>query len=511
MMVEFKVIKDFDDFKINDIINGPEDKAEPLIKKGLIRLKEDGDEYGGDKEIEESEGYKAAAASKEITTEYVLSDAANKQAKGTEFEKAIGGFLDKRHLAEQFIKIQPIYYERKGQFWVWDKSRYCWEAKDETDILNLISKNSYANTISSKEKSEILEALKQVGRDNKPEDIKPSWVQYRNKIYDIATNESFVASSKYFVSNPIARVVGDSEDTPYIDKLIRSWVAEEDVPLIYEILAFVTVPKYFIHAFFFLFSEPGKGKSTFVNFIIKILGSENCAATSIDRINHNPRFEAINWHKKLLITLSEVSNVNDLRNSGLINQATGEDPIKGEIKGGGTFDFVNYGKFIYPTNKLLKVSSDDGFGRRTRVVKFINRFEKEKDVLNNITEKELENLAKKSLRIAHELWISRKFTGDTSISERMKNYQEISKTKLEQFINKECDLSNFEAKISFSEFYSKYIKGLTDIPSKIDVSKELRKKLGYDIKKENYTDDNGNWKMDSKISGIKWRETQIML
>jgi len=100
------------------------------------------------------------------------------------------------------------------------------------------------------------------------------------------------------------------------------------------------------------------------------LGDKNVASTSINRINSNPRFETYNWNKKLLITMSEVSNVNDLKNSGLINQATGEDLLRAEIKGGGSFDFTNYGKFIYPTNKLLKVDVSDGFGRRARTIKF---------------------------------------------------------------------------------------------------------------------------------------------
>lgn len=433
------------------------------------------------------------------------------------FAKAINTFTNKLELADQFIKIQPIYYERKNQFWVWDFSTYSWIEKDETDILNLISQTTNINTVASKERSEILEALKQKGRLNRPLDIKPTWVQFKNKIYDIETGENFEATPQYFVANPINWKVGDSEDTPTIDKLMRSWVKEEDINKLYEFLAFITVPKYFIHSFHFLYGVPGTAKSTFTNLAVRFVGDRNHVSTSLDRINNNARFETYNWHKKLLITLSEVSNVNDLKNSGLINQATGEDPISAEVKGGSQFNYLNYGKFIYPTNKLLKIDTDDGLGRRIRIIKFNTRFEKEKDVLTDIPESEFENLAKKSLRIAKELWDKRQFTGDVTISERMQNYQEQSKTPLEIFINKYCDLTDSNARIHFDEFYAKFVRIFGQGESRIAISKQLRINLGFEVKLQNYQEDKidiyGNpikeWTSGTNILGIKWKEDQM--
>ncbi len=429
--------------------------------------------------------------------------------------KKIINFYNKMDLAKKFIERQPIYYESKNTFYVWNFEKYVWEVKDETHILNLIYLASGANTINSKEKNEILESIRQVGRLNKPKNIRSHWVQFGGKLVDIKTMNEIEATPKFFCSNPIGWKIGESEETPKIDKLINSWVGEKDREKLYELIAFSIVPEYFIHSFFFLYSPPGSGKSTFTNMLIKFLGKENCVSTSIDRINNNVRFETINWHRKLLITLSEVSDINDLRNSGLINQATGEDPIVAEKKGGITFDFVNYGKFLYPTNKLLKVSSDDGFGRRVRVIKFTNRFEKEKNVIDSIPDWEFENLAAKSIRIAKELYEKRKFDEDISISERMQKYQDISKTDVEIFLEKECSLDDFENKMLFDEFYAKFLKFSKTKESKIKVSKQLRK-LGYIVKLENwkaYKNSNSispefEWKSGMRISGISWKIKQ---
>jgi len=391
--------------------------------------------------------------------------------------------------AKKFLSKVPVFYEGKNQFWVWNSERFCWEEKDETDILNLLRKYTIIDTVSSKDKTEILEALKQAGRENKPEEIKQTWVQFKDKIIDIETNETFKAMPKYFVANPINWELGESEETPTIDKLFSSWVDKKDLNVLYEIFAFCLVPKYFIHSFIFLYGPPGTGKSTFVNLLCNFVGKKNTASTSIERINSNSRFEPYSWHKKLVITMSEVSNVNDLKNSGLVNQATAEDPIRAEIKGGRSFDFVNYGKFIYPTNKLLRVDSEDGFGRRVRTIQFKHRFEKEKDVLDEIPEYEFKNLAKKSLRIAKELWTKRNFSGDLSISERMKHYQNISKTPLEQFLDDYCDLTDPSAMIKFSDFYCEFAKFLKstgkDIATKIITSKNL-KKVGFELKNHNW-------------------------
>lgn len=431
--------------------------------------------------------------------------------------KAIAVFTDSRHLAQQFIKIQPLYYARKNQLYLYNKESYCWELKDETDILNAISKHSYANTISSKSKNEILEALKQEGRMNKPMDAKSTWVQFQNKIYDIETDEIFDASEKYFIMNPLPWKVGKCEETPNIDNLIKSWVRGEDVPLIYEFIAFTMIPKYFIHSFFFLYAPPGTGKSTFLRLLVRLLGKSNCISTTIERINNSSRFETFNWCNKLLIALSEVSDIDDLKNSSLINSATGEDLITAEVKGGESFQFTNYGKFVYATNKLLKVDAQDGFGRRVRTIKFVNRFEKEKDVLDDIPEIEFENLAKKCLRIAGELWKKRQFTGDVSISQRMQNYQELSKTILEKFIDKYCDLTDFNTSISFDEFYSNFIRIQQVQESKVSISRQL-KKLGYEPKHMNWQEEQYDsighvvtkWISGTKISGIKLKQESLI-
>jgi len=447
------------------------DAGTPHKGRGISKIKGDKKSY----EVAYQEALKLGLISEYKGKSYEKEDSENQQT--TIF----------RQLAKDFYERQPYFYDSAKLWWLWNKNEFFWEVKDEIDIMNQFDKYFNQESEKSNIKSGIIEALKKYGRKHKPKEIKPTWIQFKKQIYDIENDNSFEATPEYFIANPIPWEVGDSEETPNIDKLFSSWVKEKDIPKLYELFSFPLIPEMFIHSFHFLYSAPGMGKSTYLNLLIKFIGRKNVVSTSINRINSNPRFETYNWNKKLLITLGEVSNINDLKNSGLINQATGGEPIRAEVKGGGGFDFVNYGKFIYPTNKLLKVDSDDGFGRRVRIIKFQTRFEKEKDILNSIPEEEFSNLSKKCLRIVKELYKKRRFTGDVSISERMNNYQEESKTILERFIDTFCDTTNFEGKILLDEFFSKYNSHLqinkeTRVNKSV-LAKELNK-LGWETKRE---------------------------
>ena len=114
------------------------------------------------------------------------------------FRKASKLFT-KEGQAEEFNKIQPLFYDRAGMFWLWNTQETKWEIVDETDILNMIAEVTNEDTISSKNRTEILNALKQKGRLNIPKPIKKTWIQFKDKIYDIETGENFKATPEYFV------------------------------------------------------------------------------------------------------------------------------------------------------------------------------------------------------------------------------------------------------------------------------------------------------------------------
>jgi len=365
-------------------------------------------------------------------------------------EKMIFSFADKFNLAEQLIEVMPLYYDNSNLFWRFHTGKKKWEIIDEIDLMNSVTYSSYANTISSKERSEILQALKQVARQNKPKEAKPSWLQFDDEVIDIETGLRFKATSEYFLTNPIPYKLGEDIETPCIDKLFLEWVGKDFKPVLYEIIAFCLLRTYPLHRLFCFIGSGLNGKSCFLRLIKKFLGSENICSSELDTILKS-RFEVTKLHKKLVCMMGE-TDFNQLSKTSLIKKLTGEDVIGFEYKNKTPFDDSNYAKILIATNNLPTTDDKtEGFYRRWNIIDFPNKFSEDKDVLESIPELEYNNLALKSIGVLIELLKDRKFTKEGSIEERKKRYEDKS-NPLEKFMKEFIDNSDSNGHIWKYEF-----------------------------------------------------------
>lgn len=102
-----------------------------------------------------------------------------------EREKIVGAeIFSRRGQIETFWEQQPFYYDESKIFWIWDLENKKWKVTDEITFLNSIQEKLGVETIDGKTKSELISGFQQVGRKHKPKDMKKSWVQFKNKIYD---------------------------------------------------------------------------------------------------------------------------------------------------------------------------------------------------------------------------------------------------------------------------------------------------------------------------------------
>ena len=264
----------------------------------------------------------------------------------------IGNMMDKRELAKEVIKVQPCFYDKARNWWLWNYIEKKWQRVDETDILNAIDKQATINTINSKEKTEILEALKQVSRLNAPKQISKSWVQFKDLIVDINTGEEFYADPKYFVTNPIPWELHKERfyETPTIDRIFAEWVGEENVKLLYEIIAYCLIPDYPLHRIFCFIGGGLNGKSCFLNLLRKFIGGDNCCSTELDTLLAS-RFEVTRLHKKLVCQMGE-TNFSEMSKTSTLKKLSGGDLIGFEYKNKDHFEDINYAKIIIATNNL---------------------------------------------------------------------------------------------------------------------------------------------------------------
>lgn len=367
------------------------------------------------------------------------------------FKKAGQVFNDKIEQAEIFYQRQPIYLDDGGMFWLWNKNTKSWvRFERDEDICNMLNDIVGVNTINSKERTEIFQALRQVGRMHRPKELPKTWIQFKNGIIDISDEHIIKeVTPKYFTVNPIPWNLGGNDDTPNMDRIFEQWVGINHVKTLYQIIAFCLLPDYPMNRLFCFIGAGMNGKSKFLELLRKFLGPHNCTSTELD-ILLKSRFEITRLYKKLICQMGE-TNFTEMNNTSTLKKLTGGDLIGYEYKNKTPFESINYAKIIISTNNLPTTTDKTiGFYRRWLIVDFPNQFTEQKDILNDIPEVEFENLAFKSIRILKELLLSKKFHNEGSIDERMKRYEDHS-DPLEKFM-KEFVVEDANGKIWKFEF-----------------------------------------------------------
>ncbi len=413
----------------------------------------------------------------------------------------------KKNQAKEFNNIQPLFFDKTGMFWLWNIEETKWEIVDEIDVLNMISDTTGEDVISSKNRTEILNALKQEGRKRIPKPIKKTWIQFKDKIYDIETGENFAATPEYFVTNPIPWSVSNNPETPVMDKIFKEWVGEAYVPLLYEIIAYSLIPDYPINRLFCFIGGGMNGKSKFLDLLQKFIGMDNVCSTELDTLLTS-RFEVTRLHKKLVCLMGE-TNFNEMSKTSILKKLTGGDVIGFEYKNKNPFEDHNYAKIIIATNNLPTTTDKTiGFYRRWCIIDFPNQFSEKKDILKDIPEEEYNNLTYNSITILNTLLKKREFTNEGTVEERKEKYESKS-----NFLDKFVQLfikENLNGYITKNEFIKKFQSWCKENKHRelSDTSLGLEmKKLGYESGKKNFT-----WMYDGKGGDarvwldIKWKE-----
>src|SRR3989338_2020157 len=363
---------------------------------------------------------------------------------------AIKNFGDYQELAKRFISIQPIFYDKAKNWWLWNFKDLYWEMIDETDLfVKFDNAIDYSGSVMSQQKSAILEALKRVGRKNIPKNAKKTWIQFKAGIIDIETNSEIEASPDFFITNPIPWELGNIEDTPIMDKIFEQWVGKDYILTLYEIIGFCMLPDYPIHRIFCFTGSGSNGKSKFLELIRKLIGKVNACSSDLNKLTKS-NFETAKLYKKLACFMAE-TDFSVLNNTALIKQLTGEDVMGFEFKNKNPFDDINYAKLLIATNSLpITEDKTRGFYRRWLIIDFPNEFSEEKNILNDIPEEEYKNLARKSVIILKHLLQKRAFHNDGTLDERKKRYEEKS-DYFQKYIDEECNI-NVNAEMPFQKF-----------------------------------------------------------
>jgi len=414
---------------------------------------------------------------------------------------ALGMFKDKIELANEMQKKSPIYYDKSRNYWLWIPDPGYYRRIDETDVMNCIRHNSTENVLNSKERNEILTAIQLTGRELKVKDVPESWVQFKNYVVDYRTGERFKAAPEYFFTSPIPHNIGESADTPIIDRIFNDWMGDE-VYKLRELSAYTLSNRYIIHRLFFLFGRGRNGKGQFMEFLERFSGSENTTTVELEKLIES-RFEAAKLYTKRIGFVGE-ANFSILKSTAVLKKLTGDDKIGGEFKHKDPFDFWNSAKLIIAGNSLpTTLDKTDAFYARCIVYEFKNQFPLSKKIVDSIPECEYENFALKCIELLPKLLEQGMFTNEGTISDKAKIYEKIS-NPISQFIELYYN-KDVNGIVALWQFYDKF-SIFCDEKGHRKVTKHELKKLienSYEVEKKNIGGQCWVW-----IYGISEKETQ---
>ena len=317
----------------------------------------------------------------------------------------------RKNNADEFEEIQenariliddiPYLMDEEGIRWRWNSKECRYEENVDklTVIIDIDRLFGAMNSLQSYIRNAYLIAIDIEARDkakriipkkDSPEDLeRQNVIQFKDTVVNIRTGKKWRATSDEFYVNPIPHSIGDTEDMPFINKLLEQWCPGRSKQL-KDIIAYHCIsnnPNKLI--FFYYGQKHDTGKSQFLNLLRRFLGHHNVMTSTFAMISDSSvRFEIASLRNKLALFCSEIekdAGYGKSYSTNTLKTLSGMDEMRGEIKGiQKKINFTFYGKTNIACNDLPEIRNvdDEPFYGRCAIIDFNQNF---KRTLNPIT------------------------------------------------------------------------------------------------------------------------------
>lgn len=203
------------------------------------------------------------------------------------------------------------------------------------------------------------------------------WINFKDCMLDVETLEKHPHKPEYYAINQIPHNCPDTSDLmgkypgSTLERFFKTTILdEEDRLMFFQYAGYCMTRCTYLQKFMILYGPGGTGKSTIVNLTIDAIGQENVSFLPLQTLNMTDgKFATIQLMGKLLNACSEIPR-KALTDTSVLKQATVEDQIKGEYKGGSILFFNSYAKLLFSTNNI-PLNRDEGsnaFYRRMMIL-----------------------------------------------------------------------------------------------------------------------------------------------
>ena len=204
----------------------------------------------------------------------------------------------------------------------------------------------------------------------------PKYIAFNNGVLNIETMELCPPSPDFVLPNVIPHRWNPSANCEELKAAIRSWACNDAgrAANIVETIGLCMYRGRDITACPVIVGRGSNGKSTFLNFLHRIIGDEN--VSSLDLAIIGKRFQSTALIGKLANIADDIpSTFVDSDSMATWRKAITGDYVTAEIKGGELFKFRPYCRFVISANEMPRLGdSTDGVFRRFTPVVFGARF-----------------------------------------------------------------------------------------------------------------------------------------
>lgn len=255
--------------------------------------------------------------------------------------------------------------------YAYESDRGLYEPYGESIIRELLAEN-LDSFYSTHEKNEIVSRVKGLTTYRQDRFGGPDWhINVRNGVIDLK-NEGLKDHSPDYLYLAGSPVEYDPEaDCPHWKEFLKDVTSSKHDRMLLQEFAGYTLMHwdYPFHKALFLVGPGASGKSTFLDAIRNILGTEAVASVTPHELGEE-RFAGVELHGRWANIRNDIPS-EMIENTGKFKEIVAGDPIKVEEKYQDTFTIEPNAKHLYSTNQLPEASvDDDAFYRRILLVSF---------------------------------------------------------------------------------------------------------------------------------------------
>lgn len=285
-----------------------------------------------------------------------------------------------------------------------------------------------------------------------------------NGVYDLEAGRLRPYQAEDYFTWKLPHRYNPSAKSKLIVPLVESFLPEDQTVTLYELMAYCLWRGYPYQKLFLLFGRGSNGKSLFAKILETLLEKDNVAHVTLGELQHG-RFSGAQLHRKLANITGEVE-YQEIQDTRLLKQLTGEDTIEADRKYREPIKFRNYAKLIFLTNEIPRSSdTTEAFYRRLFLIEFPKQFQENPALEVQVANVEAEEYEALLFRVLQVLQSLRErnfiFTHHKPMDEVKELYLKLS-SPLHTFIEEHCEITYSEDdyiyKYEFKERFSQWLQ-----------------------------------------------------